>query len=196
MNEDGLIVPWAQEIVERLDSYTEISPSGHGLHIIIRASKPGPSCRGGYKDGEVEMYSEGRYFTITGHTLDSRPNTIEYRQKQINQLYNMIFQTDQSQLKQQPLQKSLFLSNEALLEKANSAKNGQRFRALMSGDVNGYRSQSEADQALCNILSFWTGRDAQHMGQSFPSIWPYAPQSGIALPGRGRLTDSALSARR
>jgi P4 family phage/plasmid primase-like protien len=175
MNKDGLIAQWAQEIVDRLDSYTEISPSGHGVHIIVKASKPGPSCRGGYKDGEVEMYSEGRYFTVTGRTLDSGRDTIEYRQKQINQLYDMIFQTDQSQLKQPPLQKSQFLSDKALVEKAGSAKNGQKFRALMSGDLNGYRSQSEADQALCNMLAFWTGRDAQLMDNLFR-------QSGLMRP--------------
>ena len=34
--ETGDMEGWAQEIVEELDSYTEISPSGTGVHILVR----------------------------------------------------------------------------------------------------------------------------------------------------------------
>ena len=53
----------AAQIVERLNSYTELSPSGSGLHIIMKAKLP-PSGR---RKGTVEMYDQGRYFTMTGH---------------------------------------------------------------------------------------------------------------------------------
>ena len=44
--------------MQALNSYTEVSPSGTGLHIFIRARKPGgKSCKGG-----LEMYDKGRYF--------------------------------------------------------------------------------------------------------------------------------------
>jgi len=62
----GKIAPWAQEIVYRLDAgYMEISPSGTGLHIIIRGTVRG----GGMRKGPVEMYSRGRFFTVTGRVL-------------------------------------------------------------------------------------------------------------------------------
>jgi primase-polymerase (primpol)-like protein len=62
----GEIDQWAVEIVDRVgEGYVEISPSGTGIHIIIRASVRG----GGMRKGPVEMYSRGRYFTITGRTL-------------------------------------------------------------------------------------------------------------------------------
>jgi primase-polymerase (primpol)-like protein len=32
---------WAREIIEELDSYTEVSPSGTGVHVLIRAALPG-----------------------------------------------------------------------------------------------------------------------------------------------------------
>jgi putative DNA primase/helicase len=64
--ETGEIVPWAQEIICRVgDGYTEISPSGRGIHVIIRGDVRG----GGMRRGPVEMYSRGRYFTITGRGL-------------------------------------------------------------------------------------------------------------------------------
>ncbi len=61
--ETGTIDPWAKKIIERLNSYTEISPSGTGIRIFIRAKLP-PEGR---KNNNFEMYDSGRYLTITGH---------------------------------------------------------------------------------------------------------------------------------
>jgi putative DNA primase/helicase len=72
----GEIEPWALEIVRRLNSYTEVSPSGMGLHIIVKASVP----PGGNRKGRVEMYDSARYFTMTGHHLEGTPLNIEPRQ--------------------------------------------------------------------------------------------------------------------
>jgi len=64
--ESGDIAPWAQEILNRVgDAYAEISPSGTGIHIIVC----GTVRSGGMRRGPVEMYSRGRYFTITGRVL-------------------------------------------------------------------------------------------------------------------------------
>ena len=58
---------WAQKIVERVDGgYVEASPSGTGIHIITRGSVRDGGMRKGPK---VEMYSRGRFFTITGRAL-------------------------------------------------------------------------------------------------------------------------------
>ena len=57
---------WAQEILDRVDAgYIEASPSGTGIHIIVR----GAVRDGGIRKGKVEMYSRGRFFTITGEIL-------------------------------------------------------------------------------------------------------------------------------
>jgi len=64
--ESGDIAPWALEILDRVrDGYVEISPSGTGIHVIIRGDVRG----GGIRRGPVELYSRGRYFTITGRVL-------------------------------------------------------------------------------------------------------------------------------
>ena len=62
----GTMADWAQDIIDRFDSYTEWSPSGMGIHIIIKAQLPGK----GRRKGSIEMYSEGRYFTVTGAKFD------------------------------------------------------------------------------------------------------------------------------
>ena len=59
------------------------------------------------------------------------------------------------------------LSDYELTDKAAGAANGDLFRRLWSGDLTGYASHSEADQALCNILAFWTGRDAGRMDRLY-----------------------------
>ncbi len=43
--ETGAIANWAQSIIHQLDSYTEISPSGTGVKIIVQGTKPGPRCK-------------------------------------------------------------------------------------------------------------------------------------------------------
>jgi len=79
----GRIEPWALEIVEKLDSYTEISPTGTGLHILIRGVLPRA-----VKTDRVEIYWEGRYFTYTGMHLDGTPTVISHRVDEIMDLYS------------------------------------------------------------------------------------------------------------
>ena len=59
----GEVEPWAAEIVRDLDSFTELSPSGAGFHILVQGELQG---RGG-KRGSIEMYDMKRFFTVTGH---------------------------------------------------------------------------------------------------------------------------------
>ena len=61
----GKITPLAAERIRRLGSYTELSVSGRGLHVIVKAR---PLESGITHDG-VEMYTSGRYFTMTGEAL-------------------------------------------------------------------------------------------------------------------------------
>ncbi len=63
--ETGETEAWAAKIVERMNSYTEVSPSGTGLHIIVRGKLP-PGPR---RKGRVEFYDQGRYFTMTGDVV-------------------------------------------------------------------------------------------------------------------------------
>jgi primase-polymerase (primpol)-like protein len=65
--ETGYVAPWAQEIIDRVgkNGYVEASPSGTGVHIVVKGNVRG----GGMRKGNVEMYSRGRFFTITGRVL-------------------------------------------------------------------------------------------------------------------------------
>ncbi len=83
----GDVDGWAQDIVDRLDSFTEISPSGRGLHVIVRADKPAGRCR---IDG-IEMYDRGRFFCVTGDHVEGAPGFVEDRQAEVSDLFADVF---------------------------------------------------------------------------------------------------------
>lgn len=89
IDEQGKLTPFAQDIVNRLNSYTEYSPSKTGLHIWIRASLLDNLNADVKHDGEcrIEMYDHDRYFTVTGKHFPGTPTTIEDRQLEVLDLY-------------------------------------------------------------------------------------------------------------
>lgn len=93
--EGGIPHKRSWRMVERLASYTEISPSGRGLKIIVKASKPGGKCKAPIEwdgnPGQVEIYDRARYFTITGNVMPDTPEGIEPRQDQVDALYRFLF---------------------------------------------------------------------------------------------------------
>lgn len=72
----GEIEDWALQIVNAICSYTEVSPSGTGLHIIAKAKLPPDAWHKVYPFGDdraVEMYDRGRFFCMTGEPLRVTP---------------------------------------------------------------------------------------------------------------------------
>jgi primase-polymerase (primpol)-like protein len=161
----GAIDPDAREIVRVLDSYTELSPSHAGLHILLRGSVPSGVRRAG-----VELYAEGRFFTVTGAHLAGTPWTIEARPAELAALHGRLCGTTRAPVRPVPRPPAPIDPDDgALLARAHAARNGAKFAALYAGDTAGYQSHSEADLALCNLLAFWTGGDAARMDTLFRS---------------------------
>jgi primase-polymerase (primpol)-like protein len=155
----------AKAIIDALQSYTEFSVSGKGCHIIVRGRLPESGRRKKLNSHlEVEMYSSGRYFCMTGLHLEDSPLTIEDRQDRLKELHDSIF--SEPKKPQQPVAQSR-LENDEIIEKAIAAKNGAAFTALWQGDIAGYGSQSEADLALANHLYFWSGGNAETIDDLF-----------------------------
>jgi hypothetical protein len=161
----GEIENWAQEVIEELDSYTEISPSGTGVHVLVRAELP----EGRNRKGHFEAYDRGRYFTVTGRHLEGTPRSIESRQEQLERVVRRVFGEPESTNghKASGLEFVSGLSDEQIIERASAADNGEKFRRLWGGDTSGYSSASEADAALCSLLAFWTGPDPQRIDGLF-----------------------------
>lgn len=160
----GTIEPWAQAIIEKLDSYTEISPSDRGVHIIIEGQLP----EGQRRRGQIELYETGRYFTMTGHHLDETPDCIHNRQAEIEVLHAEVFGPRENAQKESHTGKSSStFSDDEVLGRARKSKNADKFERLWSGDWTEYASQSEGDLALCSILAFWTEGNAEQIDRLF-----------------------------
>ncbi len=151
--ETGEIESWAKDIIDELDSYTEISQSGAGIHILCYGKLPS----GKRRQENVEMYETGRYFVMTGNVLDDAHTDIEDRTEQLATVHaKYLSSKKQKKYPASPAGPSPDLSPWEIIEKASNAKNSSKFRQLMNGDTTGYTSQSEADLALCNIIAFYT----------------------------------------
>lgn len=136
------------KIYHEFDSYSELSPSGKGLHIIVKGQVPQ-----GRRRDSVEVYSSARYATMTGHVYNDKP--IFERQQLLDQLF--------SQMGAPPVIQT-YTGNEpereddaSIVTKAKDASNGEKFTTLYNGDWQRlYASQSEADFALIDIVAFYT----------------------------------------
>jgi hypothetical protein len=165
--EAGEIEVWAREIIEELNSYTEMSPSGKGVHVLVRATLP----EGRNRKGRFEAYDRGRYFTVTGKHLAGSPQTIESRQEELRAVLRRVFGEESANGHTKPVAPTDPLHNDLtdgeVIQKALAASNGARFSRLWNGDTSGYGSPSEADLALCGMLVFWTGGDTTRIDTLF-----------------------------
>lgn len=173
----GEIIPEAQDIINTMDSYAELSPSGTGIHIIYKGN-----VHNDWKNkkhitdtAELEMYQTGRYFTVTGNRFND-VSTVEEREANAEAVYNCYF-TDNQPIIQPVINNNsctavtpLNLSDSEIIEKARASKNGADFSRLYNGDTSAYNNdKSRADLALCNILAYWCRKDPQQIDRIFRS---------------------------
>jgi hypothetical protein len=181
----GAVTAWGQDLVGRLDSYGEASPSGTGAKVLVKGKKPGDRCSTKYKTGKVEVYESGRFFALTGQRLEGTPPTVNDRQGPLEEVYRLVFEAGpeapgpatseaaavflaEAEGPRPVPPSSAPLTDDEVLAKASGAKDGAKFTALWAGDTGGYGGDdSRADQALCNLLAFWTRKDAAQMDRLF-----------------------------
>lgn len=136
------------EIYREFDSWSEISPSGKGLHIIVRGSVPA-----GRRRSFIEVYSSGRYATFTGNVYNNNP--IRECQEQLTRLWQQMGDGPVAHTMYHDQQEKY--NDEEIIRQASNADNGQKFILLQSGVWQGiYPSQSEADFAFIDIVAFYT----------------------------------------
>lgn len=144
------------EIINTLDSYTEISVSGKGLHIIVRGSIPGGVCR----KGTLEMYQEARFFAMTGNILKGCPDEVYDRQQELEKIYKKYMEQPKIIVDYGIQDKRIVNFNDLLKVK------NEKFRKLFSGQFEEYPSQSEADLAFCSMVAYFTDGNAELMDKA------------------------------
>jgi putative DNA primase/helicase len=168
----GEIETWARRIVNQLASYTEVTPSGTGLHIIVKGVIPQ-----GRKKGKIELYASGRYFTFTGRHLEGTPLVVEDRTEAIGLLYSSLEEPTKewkhadARPAPAPAPAPALLplaDDDQLLERAKGFRNGNKTADLWNGVwQNWFPSQSEADQSLCDTFAFLYQKDAARIDRMF-----------------------------
>ncbi len=85
--ETGEVDRSVADLISVVDSYTEVSPSGTGVHVIAIGLLPGP----GRKRAGIEIYGCGRYFTMTGIPLNGLPpGNIAKRQAAVEKIWGYL----------------------------------------------------------------------------------------------------------
>ena len=147
---DGVISSQAQDILKLLNTYSEFSPSGRGIHAICKGDIP--RARKISKLG-LEIYTKGRFFTVTGNRLVDYPAELNECTGALKTVFSQFVDRGPA---------------DNILTLITKSQDAERFQRLYSGQwQSDYASQSEADLALCNKLAFWTGKDAGLMDSLF-----------------------------
>ncbi len=129
----GRIDEHAQKVLDLLDGYAEVSPSGTGVKVIVEAKKPASKCLFKAPDGRrVEVYEKARYFAVTGRRLGNSPADVVRRQEQLDALFEKNFLLPKASLPVRaiarvtvaPVQQSVEQRAEAYLRKCPPAVSG------------------------------------------------------------------------
>ena len=190
--ETGEIASWAQQIVDALESYTEVSPSGRGLHILVKAALPEHVGR---KQGAVEVYdalallcgdgrAPGRDTSLPGGAPGGDAGALRHPRAGGSGGAACCCAS-----RPRP---TLAHSDAEVVAKALAAANGATFQALWSGDLRAYRDprtgqvdQSRADFALCLLLAYWCNSDPDQMDRLFRQSALYRPKWDAQSSGHG-----------
>lgn len=170
--EEGKICSWAEEIVSHFqDTYIEISPSGKGLRIILLAPDNYSYDKDKYyiKKNNVEVYVAGatnRFVTLTGNAIQKTDvvGNIDgfqwlidtYMKRPISN--SSIFTNEH---------RESYLTDESVIQKAMSSKQGKKFNKLWNGDTSDYPSHSESDLALISILAFYCNGNKEQIDRLY-----------------------------
>lgn len=155
--EKGSLSQWAGYLIDQLDSYTEVSPSGTGVKTILESTTKISSRR--KSSPGIEVYSSDRFFTITGHAVDNRL-LINDRTDRIQQVHRELFSGASADVDSTSpiLTSPPSAPDNQILMRAFAAKNGLKFRQLWEGVLSHHGDDaSSADQSLCCRLAFWCG---------------------------------------
>lgn len=189
----GEIHPDAQRILEHSGSYAEVSPSGTGLKIfgsgqwagfpdaVVDGKKRTSKNRRPFADGEIEVYGDVRYFTVTGRKIgdgtfrDLTP-TLELLRSEFAgdappepKIAAAIAAPTTPHTPTVLVEdKNPLLGDDQIIAIASRSKNGDAFTKLWNGDTSEQGGDhSNADLTLCQYLAFYTHDDPARLDRLF-----------------------------
>lgn len=188
VDDSGKLSELARDVVATIHGYTEYSPSGHGLRVLFTVPDGFQYNKVRYyinnQRAGLEVYIAGatkKYVTVTGNAINPG-YPLEERGEQLAAVLEKYMRRTSAvrELPTTPPPEALVhgggnssrqgaesFDDATLIERASQSRSGIAFARLWAGDTSGYKSRSEADIALCNMLAFWTNRDAARMDRLF-----------------------------
>lgn len=157
------LIYWLNGLIAH--SYLEVSQSGKGIHAIVKGKYPFDNNR----RGNYEIYGKNRFFALTGNILNTQKEIKLISKKNLKDLYISTVGKNQNNTPvetRNSIPNSNNLSIDEIINKMCASSNGVKIKHLMNGEYD-YKSQSEADIALCDYLAFWTNKDAEKMDAIF-----------------------------
>lgn len=178
--ETGYIVPEAENIVTDLDSYTEISQSGKGVHVLVKADLELTENRAKLRDCNtlsekkpgIEVYNKGRYLIVTGDRYGENKGieernaitkaTVDYYFRPQDTTEYTGIQRNAAECVGIPMNTALSLADQLEIGLEKDSK----LKALWNGDrPNG--NESADDQGLMNKLAYWCNCNPEAMRKAF-----------------------------
>jgi len=176
----GVVADYAADIIREMGSFSELSPSGTGVHVWAKGEKPGAACRRG-----IEIYSTKHFMTVTGVQIPGTPSVL--KTVDIGPIYQRMLA---GEFKQEPTgidsisQKSdaprtnhnklihhrgALTDELTLLTTGGFVENSTPFTVADEGQCNTitFDSQSEAVASLLFHLAIKHGGDAEKMEAGF-----------------------------
>lgn len=175
---DGNMSKSVEEFIHQANTYTEISPSKNGLHLLFNLTEPLTldAHKKRNDDGTVfECYTEKRFFTYTEDPYKDLPvRTIDAVEAlELLSLLGYPWKVSQSHRSVGTLAQEVVTHTDAeVLQLMFESKNGKEVQALYLGDTSKYNNDlSSADMALCNHLAFWTRKNFEQIER----LWMGSP---------------------
>lgn len=145
------------EIARHADTYSELSQSGLGAHIIGR----GFVAEGANNEANsLEVYSTGRFMICTGRAIEGQVKPIADIQALLDYLYPLLKNSGtKGAVNWRDLGdgEESDMTDAEVIERASNADNGDKFDRLCAGDMSDYGNDwSDADAALLQFLCFYT----------------------------------------
>lgn len=169
VSRNGTIHQGAYEVVRSLGGYVEFSPSGRGLHIIVR----GRLDRGRHTlktpwGGELALYDRGRFFTMgdEGRGCDGGRGEPREAQSELSALVAYYFPEDEPRVNAPVAHSPAVCGDDVAV--VDRILRDERMAALWAGETTGHDGDhSAADLALCAHLAYLTGNDPARVDALF-----------------------------
>lgn len=169
IDENGVLSDKANEIIKKMDSYTEFSPSGKGIRILFKCDDGFSYDKTKYyiKHNDLEVYVSGmtsRFLTVTGNYISGEfkngQRELEFILDKYMRRKNISFELPQK------------LDTDDYLK--IGLEKDEKLKKLWNAIPDGYGGrESETDQSLCNKLAYWCNKDYDKIYNAFMSS-PYA----------------------